>query len=241
MSLKCIVIDDQQYAIDAMVRYIGDMPNMVVSKTFTKPLVALESITPADEIDFIFLDIEMPGISGLELAKSLRAKTRFLVFTTSHDKHALTAFQLQANQYLLKPISFAKFALTVNAILKTAAISNTLTLPAQQNKLQFIKAEYKNSFHYIDPSEILYVQAAKNYVIINTDNEQFVTHVGLNNIENALATKDFIRISKSYIIAKNAIRKIEGNNIKLRNSETLQIGRTYKPTFVNFMKENMIL
>ncbi len=240
MSLKCIVIDDQQYAIDAMVRYIGDMPNMVVSKTFTKPLVALESITLADEIDFIFLDIEMPGISGLELAKSLRAKTRFLVFTTSHDKHALTAFQLHANQYLLKPISFAKFALTVNAILKTSAIG-TLTLPAQQSPLQFIKAEYKNTFHYIDPSEILYVQAAKNYVIINTDNEQFVTHVGLNNIENALATKDFIRISKSYIIAKNAIKKIEGNNIKLRNSETLQIGRTYKPTFVNFMKENMIL
>jgi len=240
MSLKCIVIDDQQYAIDAMVRYIGDMPNMVVIKTFTKPLVALESISIADEIDFIFLDIEMPGISGLELAKSLRGKTRFLVFTTSHDKHALTAFQLQANQYLLKPISFAKFALTVNAILKTAAI-NTLALPTQQNQLQFIKAEYKNTFHYIDPSEILYVQAAKNYVIINTDHEQFVTHVGLNNIENALATKDFIRISKSYIIAKNAIKKIEGNSIKLRNSETLQIGRTYKPTFVNFMKENMIL
>jgi two-component system LytT family response regulator len=239
MSLKCIVIDDQQYAIDAMARYINDMPNMKVAKTFNKPLDALASITSEDAIDFIFLDIEMPGISGLELAKSLRERTRFLVFTTSHDKHALAAFQLQANQYLLKPISFAKFALTVNSILKNVDLApTTANLPTDQ--FQFIKAEYKNSYHYINPADILYVQAAKNYVIINTDHEQFVTHLGISSIENALAPRDFIRISKSYIIAKRAIRKIEGNSIKLKNSEIFQIGRTYKPTFVSFMKENMI-
>ena len=240
MSLKCIVIDDQQYAVDAMVRYINDMPNMVVSKTFTKPLLALDSISTTDDVDFIFLDIEMPGISGLELAKILREKTRFLVFTTSHDRHALSAFQLQASQYLLKPISFSKFALTINALLQNAA--NGL-VPHHKKKTQFhfVKAEFKNTYHYIDPVEILYIQAAKNYVVITTNQEQFITHVGLSNIENSLPKTDFIRISKSYIIAKSAIKKIEGNMVRLRNTESLQIGRTYKPSFVNFMKENMIL
>lgn len=236
MSLKCIVIDDQQYAIDAMVRYIHEMPNMEVLATFSDSLVALDEVRKGEDVDFIFLDIEMPHLTGLELAKSLRSKTRFLVFTTSHERHALDAFELQANQYLLKPITFAKFAIAVTDLLKHQSITAASISP----KFQFIKAEYKNTYHYINPTEILYIQAAKNYVVIVLEKEQFVTHLGLNALEGALSTKDFIRVSKSFIIAKHAIRKIEGNSIKLKNDHVVQVGRTYKPTFVNFVKESMI-
>jgi two-component system LytT family response regulator len=239
MSFKCVVIDDEQYAVDAMAKYIGHLPNFVVHQTYTNPLLALQSIVTEDAIDFIFLDIEMPELSGLELAESLRSKTRFLIFTTSHPKHALTAFNLQASQYLLKPISFAKFAAAVNFLVNSTQSISAIPIP-QKTIAQFIKADHKNAFHYINPEDILYIQAAKNYIYIYTDAEHFVTHMGLSHIEAALGMKDFIRISKSYIIAKRAIKKIEGNCVRLKNNESFQIGETYKTDFFNFMKANMV-
>jgi two-component system LytT family response regulator len=239
MALKCVVIDDEQYAADALAKYVEEMPNLMLFKTFTNPLVALAGINETDQIDFIFLDIEMPSLSGLELAKDLRNKCKFLVFTTSHSKYALTAFEVQANQYLLKPITFAKFALTINSLLK----NNEVILPsahAQNKHLKFIKADQKNAYHYLNANEIISVQAAKNYVIISTATEKFMTHLGLNHIEAVLSTNEFIRIGKSYIIAKNEIRKIEGNQIKLKNNEVFQVGDTYKPAFLKFVKENML-
>lgn len=236
MGFKCIIIDDQQYSVDAMVRYISDMPNLEVAATFTDPLLALSAVGAGDPVDFIFLDIEMPGLSGLQLAKSLRDKTRFLVFITSHERHALGAFELHANQYLLKPVSFVKFAAVVTELIK----SFSDMIKTTPNRFQFIKAEYKNTYHYINPAEILFVQASGNYVIITIGKEQFIAYMGLNALETSLPTSDFIRISKSFIIAKSAIRKIEGNSIRLKNDQTVQLGRTYRQSFVNFVKENMI-
>lgn len=247
MDLKCIIIDDDQYAIDSMVKYVNEMPGLVVHQTFLKPLEALVSIH--EQVDFIFLDIEMPEISGLELAESLRFKTKFLIFTTSHPSYALKAFDLHANQYLLKPISFSKFALTVNYLLKNnienqksqSEVEKQPDPEPQKDTLQFIKADQKYAYHYIDPNEIVYVAAAKNYVIIHTEKEQFVTHMGLNHIEDALSKESFIRISKSYLIAKKAIRKIDGSNIKLKNCDVdFQLGDVYRPAFIAFMNSKML-
>ncbi|MDQ7947612.1 MAG: LytTR family DNA-binding domain-containing protein [Pedobacter sp.] len=239
MDFRCVVIDDEQYAVDALARYIADMPNLILSKTFTSALQALQGISAADDLDFIFLDIEMPEISGLELAETLRSKTRFLVFTTSHSKHALAAYNLDVNQYLLKPISFATFALKINALMNSLEPSRKLSATVKPKGLQFIKADQKNSYHYLDLEQIIFVQAAKNYVHIYTDKESFITHMGLNHMETALSVDHFIRISKSFIIAKNAIRKIEGNSVRLKNGETFQIGESYKANFLAFVKENM--
>jgi two-component system LytT family response regulator len=247
MDLKCIIIDDDQYAIDALVKYVNEIPGLTVHQTFLKPLEALISID--EQVDFIFLDIEMPEISGLELAESLRSKTKFLIFTTSHPSYALKAFDLNASQYLLKPISFSKFALTVNYLLKNNLETQKVeqehkdeqVVPTKKLQLQFIKADQKYTYHYINPDDIVYVAAAKNYVVIHTAKEQFVTHMGLNHIDAALSKDDFIRISKSYLIAKNAIKKIEGSNVKLKNCDIeFQIGSVYRPAFIDFMNASML-
>lgn len=247
MDLKCIIIDDDQYAIDALVKYINEMPGLSVHQTFQKPLEALISVN--DQVDFIFLDIEMPDISGLELAESLRSKTKFLIFTTSHPSYALKAFDLHADQYLLKPISFSKFALAINYLLKNnqetlkvkPEVKEQQIIPIKKDRLQFIKADQKYAYHYIDPNDIVYVAAAKNYVVIHTAKEQFVTHMGLNHIDAALSKDDFIRISKSYLIAKNAIKKIDGSNIKLKNCDIdFQVGGTYRIAFLAFMNSSML-
>ena len=239
MGLKCIVIDDEQHAVDALVVYIHKMPNLEVFATYTNPLTALTQIRKEDAIDFIFLDIEMPEISGLELAKSLRDKTKFLVFTTGHSSYALSAFDLHANQYLLKPISFAKFAASVEYILKDVSTHQTPNSTVQ-NTLCFIKADHKNAYHYIDASEIVYIEAAKNYVIIYTTDEQYITHMGLNHVENALKPDDFIRVNKSNIITKSAIKKIEGNTIILKSGKNFQLGEVYKPAFQEFLNRSIL-
>jgi DNA-binding LytR/AlgR family response regulator len=187
----------------------------------------------------------MPELSGLELATSLRNKTKFLIFTTSHSAHALKAFDLNADQYLLKPFSFAKFALAINFLLKknTADLQNDLSrrnIQINETNLKFIKADQKNAYHYIDPTEIVFIEAAKNYVIIYTKDEKYLTHMGLNHIEDALDSNNFIRVNRSYIIAKNAIKKIAGNNIMLKNDKNIQLGNTYKTAFLEFMNKNML-
>ena len=245
MDLKCVVIDDEGYAVNALVNYINKMHGLSVYRTFTKPTQALAEISALDDIDIIFLDIEMPEISGLDLSKCLRDKTKFMVFTTSHAKHALTAFGLNANQYLLKPITFANFVLTIDFLLKSISVNSIIneskqnSIKAQIGKLKFIKADQRNAYHYIDPIEITHIQASKNEVIIYTLKEEFNTNMGLNHMEAALSKEDFIRISKSYIIAKSAIKKIEGNQVKLRNNLVLQIGEVYKSTFSEFVKKDM--
>lgn len=236
MLLKCAVIDDEQYAIDALVNYIDKMPNLVLHESFIDSIDALNAIKAEDQLDFIFLDIEMPNINGLALAKTLRDKTRYLIFTTGHDGHAITAFDLKADHYLLKPISFSKFALTIAEILDA---EDSTTKNKNPSKIQFIKADQKNAYHYVDLEAITYIEAAKNYVIIHTTNpnEQFVTHMGLNHVETAIDSAYFIRISKSYIIAKSAIKKIEGHIIRLKDGKELQLGDVYKPAFVAFINE----
>ncbi|TDO20842.1 LytR/AlgR family response regulator transcription factor [Pedobacter duraquae] len=242
MAQKCVIIDDDQYAIDALVKYIGNLPELYVYMTFKSSVAALSGISKSDEIDFIFLDIEMPEISGLELAGHLRDKTRFLIFTTSHASHALKAFDLHVNQYLLKPITFAKFAFTTDFLLK-----NTPELPGQpaslqeKKQFQFIKGENKSSYYTIDPADIIYIEAAKNYVNIYTSMDKYVTHMGVNHVENALGKDDFIRISKFHIIAKNAIKKIEGNVVRLKDNDMhLQVGDAYKAEFSAFIKSGML-
>ena len=239
MSVKCVIIDDEDYAIDALVGYVEKMPDLLVHATYNSALEALTHIKKEDQIDFIFLDIEMPEISGLELAKNLRDKTRFLIFTTGHPSHALTAFDLNASQYLLKPITFAKFATTVDFILKDI-VGNQAMPAASKSKLQFIKADHKNSFHHIDSDEILYILAAKNYAIIHTAKTQYMTHMGLNHVEQALDANDFIRVNKSAIIAKKAIQKVEGHKITLSNDLDFQLGDIYKSTFKAFLNGNML-
>lgn len=240
MSFRCVVIDDEQCAIDAIANYIAQLPNLSLVASFTNPIEALQRFNTLAQIDFIFLDIEMPSINGLELAASLRDKTQFLVFTTGHTAHAIKAFDLQANHYLLKPISFSKFALSINDILQKYPQNGALIQTAKP-KLQFIKADHKNSYHSIDVDAITHIIAVRNYVVIYTkDKEEFLTHLGLTQVAELLDPAYFIRINKSYIIAKTAIKKVEGNTVRLKNDKEIRIGTIYKAAFEVFLREHIL-
>ncbi len=241
MNLKCVVIDDEQHAIEVLTDHIAEMPGLTVFKTFTSPVQALMEITEEDEIDLLFMDIDMPGINGIELARSIREKAKYLIFTTAHPDYALQAFDVQSDQYLLKPISFSKFALGIDRILKKEAnqVKNAQK-EAEQSAAIYIKGDHKYAFSNIAIEEILYIKALQNYIQIITKTESHTTYLTLKEIEKALQNHPFIRVNKSNIIAKSAIKKVDGNIIRLTNNEMIQIGEGYKEAFFAYVQSSLL-
>jgi len=228
MNLKCVIIDDEQHAIDVLTDHIAEMPGLTLIKTFTSPIVALTEISPLDEIDLLFMDIDMPGLNGLELAKSIRDSAKYLIFTTAHPDYALQAFDVQSDQYLLKPISFAKFALGIDRILKKEASNALNTANEPEQSALYIKGDHKYAFSNIAIEDILYIKALQNYIQIITKSETHTTYLTLKEIEKALENHSFIRVNKSNIVAKASIKKVDGNIIRLVNNEMIQIGKATK-------------
>ncbi|QPH38538.1 LytR/AlgR family response regulator transcription factor [Pedobacter endophyticus] len=241
MNLKCIVIDDEQHAIEVLTDHIAEMQGLTVFKTFTSPVQALREISVDDEIDLLFMDIDMPGINGIELAKTIREKTKYLIFTTAHPDYALQAFDVQSDQYLLKPISFAKFALGIDRILKKeSTTAKASPKEVEQVAALYIKGDHKYAFSNIAIDEILYIKALQNYIQIITKSETHTTYLTLKEIEKALENNAFIRVNKSNIVAKSAIKKVDGNIIRLVNNEMIQIGEGYKDAFFAYVQSSLL-
>ncbi|RZK88119.1 MAG: response regulator transcription factor [Pedobacter sp.] len=239
MVNKCILIDDEQYAIDALTNYIEAMPNLEIEATYTDPLLALSELNKQAQKDFIFLDIEMPGISGIELAKELREKCKFLIFTTGHPSYAVEAFDIKADHYLLKPVTLSKFALTINKLLNQE--DPKVKIAPEKRKLQFVKGDQKHSYHFIDEGNITAIIADRNNVYVHTlQDGMHEVRLSLSQVESALGEENFIRINKSTIIAKAQIRKTEGDNIMLKDGKTYVLGSTFKKAFLYFMQANLL-
>lgn len=236
MKLKCVAIDDEEHAIEVITDHISEMPGLYVFKTFTNPITALTEINVADQIDIIFMDIDMPGLNGIELAKSLRDKTKYLVFTTAHPDYALQAFDVQSDQYLLKPISFAKFALGIDRIIKKESEKVSTVATVDDSNTLFVKGDHKHAFANISINEILYIKSLQNYVKIVTSNDEIITYLTLKEVEKALEKHPFIRVNKSYIISKSSIKRVDGNIIKLINDENIQLGEGYKDAFLEYIQ-----
>ncbi|SEA40744.1 LytR/AlgR family response regulator transcription factor [Pedobacter hartonius] len=239
--LKCVIVDDEQHAIDLLTDYIAELPSLSLLKTFRNPFLALDGITPEDEIDIIFLDINMPGISGLELAKSLRNKSKKLVFTTAHAQYALDAFEVRADHYLLKPIRISKFVGLMAEIVDDLASAVKHTAAADKTSFFFIKGDEKSKFIRIDTNDIVLVEGLKNYIIIYTKQEKFTTYLTMTEVEKALeADGQFMRVHKSFIVKVEEIRKVLGNTILLKNERQIILGVSYKERFNAYLKENTL-
>ena len=236
MNLRCIAIDDEDHALEVVIDHIDEMPGLQLYKSFTNPIVALSEISHEDNVDIIFLDIDMPGINGIDLGKSLRDKTKYLVFTTAHPDYALQAFDVQSDQYLLKPISFAKFALGIDRIIKKESSKTNSNANSVDSNTLFVKGDHKHAFANISINEILYIKSLQNYVQIVTQKDEVITYLTLKEVEKALESHSFIRVNKSYIISKSSIKRVDGNIIKLINDETIQLGEGYKEPFLEYIQ-----
>ncbi|WP_342327365.1 LytTR family DNA-binding domain-containing protein [Pedobacter sp. FW305-3-2-15-E-R2A2] len=234
-KLNCVIIDDEKHAVELLVDYINTMPNLQLVKYFTNPLQALMEISANDQIDIVFMDMDMPGMSGIDLSIAIRDKTKYLVVTTGHSKYAYEAFGVQANEYLLKPISMSKFALMIKRLLNSElAVKNAVAA----DDFFFIKTDQVQKYTKINIRDIIMIEGLNNYVKIHTVNETHVAYLTMKELETKLQDNhNFVRVQRSFIVSMNYITKVEGYTIILSNKMEVPLGTTYKKQFLVFLGE----
>lgn len=217
-DIRCIIVDDEPLSLETLEAYIKDTPNLQLVAQCQDAFQALD-ILKKQSIDLIFLDINMPKLSGISMLKSLE-KSPLVIFTTAYSEHAVEGFELDAIDYLLKPFSFERFVKAVNKA--SDRLENN-----DKSKTDYIMLKSDKKIYKIDLDDILYIQAYGDYVKVVSTQKTVLTHRTMKNMEENLQNEHFIRIHKSYIIAIKHIKVIEGNQVKI-NDEFLPIGISFK-------------
>jgi two-component system LytT family response regulator len=241
MKLKCIVIDDDIHAVSGIKTYINNITNIQLIHSYTDPIQALNEITAGDNVDIVFMDVDMPMISGIELSKAIRHKTDKLIFTTSHSKYAYEAFEMYASAYLLKPYTFARFAETINRLFPHTPNVQNVTVKQDDDYFFVRNKSEKNSLIKVRYTDIVAIESLQNYVRIFTLNETIVSYIALSEIKIILkGFPNFAQAHRSFIIAKNYIEKVEGNTLKMINDLKINIGNSYRDSIQDYIKEKTI-
>ncbi len=213
--INCIIIDDEPLARKGLKEYIADVEFLNLIGEFDNPVKATELLSRG-EVQLIFLDIQMPKITGLDFLKSLRHAPP-VIFTTAFPQHALEGFELNALDYLVKPISFDRFlnaALRAKEYYEVRLQNNQEELKQPSGKKHFfIKADHKLIKIVFD--EILFAEALQNYVVIHTKEKKYISYLTFKSVEEYLPGDRFIKVHKSYIVAAEKIDSIEGNEIHI--------------------------
>ncbi|KIA95897.1 hypothetical protein OC25_04935 [Pedobacter kyungheensis] len=240
MSISCIAIDDDPHSLENLIAYMNKLPDLKLIQTFTEPTQALAEISASNPVDIIFLDVEMPSLSGIELAGLLRQKTKHLVFTTAHARYAIDAFKVDADAYLLKPYSILHFTKTINNLYPTGKKEvnpfsifeeNFFYIPLQGDDGNLIR---------IDLNDLIAVEDIEHDVQFKTTVSTFLSsRSNFTKMLNMLKKHSaFIQISPTVIIAKQHIKSILGDSVLLSNEAMYTVFEAYKDQFARFVKSN---
>ncbi|MCC9071433.1 response regulator transcription factor [Flavobacterium sp. F-65] len=235
MKFKCIIVDDEPPATRILKNYVEKVSFLEEIGIFNDSLKALEFIN-SNKVDVVFLDIQMPQLTGLQLSKILSKEVK-IIFTTAYPDFALEGYELNAVDYLLKPIAFERFYQAVSKLNPDSKIETTNTNTTSE--FVFIKTDGKNKFQKLLLRDILYLESLQNYVCIHTSKQQIITHSSLKNIIESLPENDFIQIHKSYVVAFKQIESTDNFSVFI-NSKELPIGATYKDAFFIQIDKNKI-
>jgi two-component system, LytTR family, response regulator len=229
MIINCIAIDDEPPARTLIKGFILKVPYLKLLNTFKDGISGIEFIK-LNDVDLVFLDIEMGGLSGIQLLKALNKKPKIII-TTAYRNYAIDAFDLDVTDYLLKPLSFERFLKAVDKvydlICKEKEIFNT---QKAQRDFMFVKTEYK--MQRINFDDILYIEGLCEYLIIKTKTSKITTLQSFKNIEKLLPKSNFIRVHKSYMVALDKIDLIEKHTIKIGDKK-IPVGDKFKNNFFN--------
>lgn len=234
MKLNCIFIEDELPALELLRIYASNLSTLNVLGFFDNSLEAL-SFLSENEVDIIFTDISMPGLSGIDLIKSLRKKP-FIVLITADNSHALDGYELDIIDYLIKPIAFERFMKAINKILNRIDSSNKILKEQSIEEIDSysissIYVKENSKIIRIDFDEIYVIEGLKDYVKIITPERSIVTHLTMKKLEiSILPQSQFLRIHKSFIVCISQIRKFDGldSYVELRNKQQIPVGPQYK-------------
>jgi DNA-binding LytR/AlgR family response regulator len=241
--IRVIIVDDEPLAQDVLETYVARIPDLQLVKKCSNALEAQEVLTN-DKIDLMFLDIQMPQLTGTEFVKRLQDPP-LVIFTTAYPNFAVEGFELNAVDYLLKPISFERFIRAVNkaAELLSAQHKELRPIQGQEEVLEFIFVKADKKLVKINFEEIVYVEGLKDYVIIKLENSRVITLQTMKSLEDRLPVNKFKRIHRSFIVNLDKVHAISGNMVEIMEKGQLKhlpVGKNYKDDLLDMISKNRI-
>ena len=237
--MTCIVIDDEPHGIEELCDLIAQVPHLNLLERFSDARLAMAYLKEESHVDIIFSDINMPVLNGIEAAEIMKNYCHFLVYVTAYRDYAPEAFESKADGYLLKPVSYLAFRQEIEDL--DRKFQNIIKLQRDENQFLFIKGGQKSSFIKIRYSDIIFIEAMLNYIMIHTTTGHEITYMGLKAMEDKLQLMDvFFRINKSTIISLNYLDRVDGNTARLSNGQSYQVGEKYKGVFLEFLKKHTL-
>ncbi|WP_367388726.1 LytR/AlgR family response regulator transcription factor [Lewinella sp. LCG006] len=209
---RILLVDDEYLALNLLEGYVQQVPGAKLVAKCKSALEAME-VLQQEEVDILFLDIQMPSLSGLDFLKSL-AKPPATIFTTAYRDYAVDAFALNAIDYLVKPFSFSRFLQALNKAIQYQQKEHTAAEGAE-----YLSIKVDGKLVRVKISEIVYVEGMKEYVRIVCSDNKYVTFERMKNMEESLPTSQFMRVHKSYLIARNKVTSIEGNMLEVAGAK----------------------
>ncbi|MFP3596840.1 LytR/AlgR family response regulator transcription factor [Chryseobacterium sp. SIMBA_029] len=236
---KCVIIDDDVKSIDYLTQLIRMSFNLELVAAFQNPILALESLKKNQSIDFLFLDIEIGTVSGLDLVPIVRQYTKHIIIVTAHSKYAINAFQINADQFILKPYNELRFFTVINHLIDGFSEDQASQVPS---KLFYLKGPNKNTFSQFNVDTIIAIEATKNYVNVYTSSQTIIGYHPLKEMhESLVGFPDFMKIHKSFIINTKHIQSVEVDTVKMTNDLIIPIAASQMQTFRKFLRERTFI
>src|SRR5579871_452078 len=230
--ITCIAVDDEPLALDILKKYIDKIYFLELKGTFTDPFEA-KKVLDENAVDLIFLDIQMPDINGIEFSKIINKKNTAVVFTTAFSEYAVEGFNVDAIDYLLKPIEYDRF---LKSVYKAKEYVDYITNQEVQEGYIFVKSDYQMA--KINLKEILYIEGLDDYIKIYLPQKSVLTLMTLKTIAQKLPAKEFFRVHRSYIVPISKIENISKSKVKIGDKE-IPIGISYSDSFFAVMDKKM--
>jgi DNA-binding LytR/AlgR family response regulator len=227
--ITCIIVDDEPPAIRLLQKYTEQLQGIECVATCTRAVEVLQLIELHNP-DVIFLDIQMPDLTGIQLSAIIKDRVK-IIFTTAYPQFAIDGFEVNAIDYLLKPIPFNRFITAVEKVRKQNTEATAVKPPAEnKEEFFFVKTDGKNRLQRIEINDINYIESIKNYIVLHTGSEQVVTYNTLKYFEENLPPNIFIKIHKSFIVAIGKIEKTDNAEVWV-SGKSLPLGDTYRNEF----------
>jgi DNA-binding LytR/AlgR family response regulator len=239
--MKVMIVDDEPLALDVLETFIEQIPSLELVKRCQNAIEAFDALK-TNHIDLMFLDIQMPQLTGIDFLKSLK-NPPMVIFTTAYPNYAIEGYELNVTDYLLKPISLERFMKAVNKAQNQFELLNKGTAPVQigneADPSDFIFVKSDKKLVKIKYDEINYIEGLKDYVIIRTTTGRVITLQTMKSLEAKLPTNLFQRIHRSYIVSLDKIDAIVGNMVEI-NKKHLPIGKNYREALLTIINENRL-
>lgn len=235
MKIRCAVVEDEPKAMHLLEEYIAKTPFLTLISAFYDPVQAMQLLTQINQIDLVFLDINMPEMSGIDLATMIAPDVK-IIFTTAHTDFAVRSYEVNTIDYILKPIAYQRFFQSVSKAKKIIDLERTGARAPAPEKHFFIKSGKK--IIQIHWAAINYIEALKEYMSIVTDTEKILVYKRMSELE-AIMPGNFVRIHKTFMINLDRIQKVEDNLVFINDRE-IPLGKTYKEEFFNSLKGRII-